>query len=209
MKKFPEISKVLESGPVYFLEDLSKKGLNKYPTFKYSKLNNSWIDVSNQNSDIIKTNTISFISYNVWFENVNWDNRLKNLFQIFETYSPDYICLQEVTEGFLRDLIRNNFVKDNYCFSGNFRGGYDILILSKYKSKFYSQQFTSGMGRNLLITEINHSNDNKKFNNIMISTSHFESLNNAYLRKEQLKISFEILYYSNNAFLMGDFNFDS
>jgi len=186
-----------------------KQNLEKFPSYKFDKIKKNWIDISKENQEIISKNSLTFMSYNVWFENVNWKNRLKSLFDIFQSYSPDFICLQEVTEPFLKELINKEFIRENYCFSGNFRGGYDVLILSKFNVNFFSMAFESRMGRNLLLTEINHSFDNINYSNIIIATSHFESLNNAKLRKQQLETSFEILNNSETAFLMGDFNFDS
>lgn len=198
--------------------------LRQYPTFKFDKSQRQWIDVQSETCDVITKNQISFISYNVWFEPVNWRNRLNALFDIFNSYSPDFICLQEVTEGFLRDLINKDFIRDNYYFSGNFQGGYDVLMLSKYKTNFYAKNFlSSSMGRKLLLTEINYciggdntnsdndiqNKENKNYENFFIGTSHFESLNNHNKRKEQLEISFKMLDHADNALLMGDFNFDS
>jgi tyrosyl-DNA phosphodiesterase 2 len=214
----------------YILPSLAnKKNLIKYPTYKFSFELNKWIDTSiffttenynkNDNKNIINNKSLSFISYNVWFENVNWKNRIESLFNIFKQYSPDFICLQEVTDIFLRELIKEDFIKKNYFFSGNFEGSYDVLILSKYNTNFFNLKFgkNTKMGRNLLLMELIHSFDNKNFNNILIATSHFESLNNSEFRKKQLEASFEILNFSDSefastskcAFLMGDFNFDS
>jgi tyrosyl-DNA phosphodiesterase 2 len=209
-----KVNKIFSS-PLYILNEMASskdpvlKSLEKFPSYRFDKTKRSWIDISNEPPSILNNKTLSFITYNVWFEQVNFSNRLKSLFDILANYSPDFICLQEVTEPFLKELINKDFIRDNYCFSGNFRGGYDVLMLSKYNVSFYDQSFRSRMGRNLLLTEINHSFDNEKFSNIIIATSHFESLNNANFRKDQLAVSFEILNKSENAFLMGDFNFDS
>jgi hypothetical protein len=61
------------------------------------------------------------------------------------------------------------------------------------------------MGRKILVTEIAI---NDKGESIGVATSHFESLNSASLRKQQLKIAFKILKNFKISFLMGDFNFD-
>lgn len=191
------------------LENTNSQNLEKFPSYRYDKTNRSWVDVSNNPSSILNNKTLTFITYNVWFEPVNFSNRLKALFEIFKNYSPDFICLQEVTEPFLKEMINKDFIRESYCFSGNFRGSYDVLMLSKHDVNFYSKKFTTRMGRNLLLTEINHSFDNQKFNNFLIATSHFESLNNANVRKIQIDSAFEILNKSDTAILMGDFNFDS
>jgi hypothetical protein len=68
------------------------------------------------------------------------------------------------------------------------------------------------MGRNLLIASLFIGKDLENYTdlkNLLIATSHFESLNNSKLRKDQLNVSFSLLNESANSFLMGDFNFDS
>lgn len=202
----------ISSVPKYFLDNpttLNKFLYEKFPTYKFDKSQNKWSDLSNEPSDIIKNKTLSFISYNVWFENVNWSNRLKALFNIFQEYSPDFISLQEVTQEFLVELLKQNFVRENYYFSGNFKGSYDVFMLSKYNTKYYTKTFKSNMGRNLLFTEINYVSENGNYKNFITGTSHFESLNSAKQRKNQLENSFDLLGLSDNSFLMGDFNFDS
>lgn len=60
------------------------------------------------------------------------------------------------------------------------------------------------MGRSLLVCEtlINQKP-------LAVATVHLESLNNAELRAEQMKIAFEVINMFEDAILMGDFNFDS
>jgi tyrosyl-DNA phosphodiesterase 2 len=185
------------------------KDLIPVTTLKFNKTILKWESFNHDQIkvDSLNKNQISFITYNVWFETHNWTNRLKELSKIFSTYSPDFLCLQEVTQDFMMILLNNDFIKDNYFISGNFTGGYDVLILSKYQSKFYTtgDDFPSKMGRKILITEILI---NDKGDSIGVATSHFESLNNAQFRKQQLDIAFKILKNFKNSVLMGDFNFD-
>jgi tyrosyl-DNA phosphodiesterase 2 len=201
--------------PKYILKEMAlsndslSKNFEKFPSYRFDKTKRSWIDVSNEPSTIINNKILTIMTYNIWFEPVNFSNRLKGIFEILKNYSPDFICLQEVTEPFMKEVINKDFIRENYCFSGNFKGDYDVLMLSKYNVSFYTKELKSNMGRKLLLTEINHSFDNEKFNNILIATSHFESLNNAYTRKIQLQTAFDILNQSDTALIMGDFNFDS
>lgn len=60
------------------------------------------------------------------------------------------------------------------------------------------------MGRSLLVAETEVDGQT-----IAVATSHFESLNNADIRKEQLGVAFDVLGKYDTALLMGDFNFDS
>lgn len=44
---------------------------------------------------------------------------------------------------------------------------------------------------------------------VAVATSHFESLDSADIRKDQLEVAFGVLDKYPTALLMGDFNFDS
>ncbi len=191
---------------LYSLRKIVNTGLVEVPTIKW--FNSSWGNVSLSEVDTpITQKELSFITYNVWFEPHNFKNRINSLFMIFEKYSPDFICLQEVTQEFINGIIAQNFIRENYYISGNFKGGYDVLILSKFPVRFYVKNFKTRMGRNLLIAETIYSKNNELFP-LLVGTSHFESLNNAPFRKAQLEDSFNILNTSTTSLLMGDFNFD-
>lgn len=129
----------------------------------------------------------------------------KDLMLFFQIYNPDFICLQEVTKEFLHFLYSHKFIQENYYLSENFKRGYDVLILSKYFTKFSLKEFPPNMRRKLLIGEYLFNGKET----IYLATSHFESLNSAKTRQEQLKITFQILNENKLNFLMGDFNLDS
>jgi tyrosyl-DNA phosphodiesterase 2 len=184
------------------IKSLNNKNVKQVTTLKF--INSLWTALQVLNPPKLIDKEISFITYNVWFENFNWDNRLKALLEIFEKYSPDFICLQEVTAGFLEYIMSQTHIQKNYYISGNFNKGYDVIILSKYQTIFYTIDFPSNMGRNLLLTTL-QLNDKEE---IVIATSHFESLQNEKYRKIQLVKTFEVLNSYSYSFLMGDFNFD-
>ena len=75
-------------------------------------MNSSWekITISDSTSSCITQSQISFITYNVWFENHNFNNRINAIFQILEKYNPDFICLQEVTNAFIQGLTTQKFM---------------------------------------------------------------------------------------------------
>jgi tyrosyl-DNA phosphodiesterase 2 len=186
------------------------ESLKNVPTYKYDNSTNKWCTIEvTQTVNPYITDKISFISYNVWFESHNWNNRINELLNLFKKYSPDFICFQEMTYEFLKFLCEQNFIQENYFLSGNYKGSYDVFMLSKLPVKFYVNEFVSQMGRNLLIANAQFLTKEKTIENLLIATSHFESLNNAPIRNKQLKSAFDILNISNLAFLMGDFNFDS
>jgi tyrosyl-DNA phosphodiesterase 2 len=177
-------------------------------SLKFVKSLGQWALVE-QNDGILTGKELSFITYNVWFEQHNWNNRLIELGWIFETYLPDFICLQEITGGFLKYIMSLGFIQDNYYMSNNFKGGYDVLILSKYNVPFYTfKYYESNMDRNLLYTELPVLLSTGECEKIIIGTTHLESLDNSLIRIHQLKCCFELFNTSNISFLMGDFNFD-
>jgi tyrosyl-DNA phosphodiesterase 2 len=184
------------------IKQLNNKNISQVITLQFK--NSQWCPLKIDKPPILVGKEISFITYNVWFENINWDNRLKALVEIFEQYSPDFLCLQEVTAPFLDFLMSHSHIQKNYYISGNFKEGYDVLILSKYQTNYYTVSFPSNMGRNLLFTTL-QLNDKE---DLVIATSHFESLQNETKRKIQLEITFKELNNFSSSFLMGDFNFD-
>jgi endonuclease/exonuclease/phosphatase family metal-dependent hydrolase len=79
-------------------------------------------------------------------------------------------------------------------------------MLSKWPCKWFEMPYesTSGMGRSLLVGEAIINNEP-----IIVATSHLESLDTAQVRKGQMNEAFPIIKSVPNAFMMGDFNFDS
>ena len=188
------------------LRSFENHNLFEVPTLKWNST--EWSSVKMPDLTEIIEKKISFMTYNVWFEEHNFTNRVYAIFQLLEKYSADFICLQEVTRRFLNNLLDQKFIRDNYHVSGNFQHGYDVIIISKLPVKFYVQKFQkSNMTRKLLIAETFY-NCNGEVKPILIGTSHLESLNNPEFRKSQLEIIFRVLEKSDSSFLMGDFNFD-
>ncbi|CDW71855.1 UNKNOWN [Stylonychia lemnae] len=148
---------------------------------------------------------ISFVTYNIWFESFYKRERYQVLLRMIEQSDSDFICLQEVIYEFQMMLFKEKFVQDKYFLSNSeIHGGYGVLIMSKWPCKFYEAKFPTNMGRSLLLCET-IINDKP----VIVSTAHFESLGNGPIRKQQLEISFPILSIVDDAFLMGDFNFNS
>ena len=163
---------------------------------------------------LFSKSTLKFITYNLWFNDYNWENRINEIISIIAKKDPDVICLQEVTDNFMNKLKNSEFIRNNYYITiipDQLRSWYDIAILTKFACKAYMFPFMSKMHRKLLyITFYNKDNDL-----IKIGTTHLESMNNMYTRDNQLKASYQFLenvdrdfyqkakYY----FLLGDFNF--
>ena len=131
--------------------------------------------------------------------------------KVIEEQDPDFICLQEVTNESRQMILENSWIQENYSFaSGNeFKEAfYGCMIISKYPCTFFERQFDSLMGRSLIVAEPSLPV------NFLVATAHFESLDSAKYRKEQMEVTFNLLQKAqedrkNLSILVGDFNFDS
>ena len=125
---------------------------------------------------------VAIMSYNIWFDITNREERLKSLIQIIRYHNPDIICLQEVTPVTSKYLISQ--LKDyQYIFPLNIETAYDCMIFSRYEilnHEEYEYDMTL-MSRKLysIIIKIN----GKK---LAICTSHFES---EFTKNNDIKIS--------------------
>src|SRR3990167_4006666 len=158
-------------------------------------------------------NQLSFVTYNVWFSEQQWEIRAKALIGLLKRKNADVVCLQEVVPNFAKFLMENQFIRENYIVSDpsgwKTITPYGLLILAKINlgvKKFTSVMLPSNMGRRYLTCEI-QLGENRK---CKVATSHLESLANAEFRSEQLKnFIYPDLQQSNTDFqiFMGDSNF--
>lgn len=187
---------------------IAKAGdLAKVQALKFDKKHLKWaIELANGEDVVNGKQSVKILTYNVWFEKVNWENRLKALVSIFEKADADFICLQEVTPDFVSFLEKNSFVKDNYYMNVGLNYTYDVLILSKSFPHYHHLEFPTMMDRRLLTCEVDVSTSLK----LTVATAHFESLEHSDKeRKVQLELTFAHLNsLSNSVVLTGDFNFD-
>lgn len=146
------------------------------------------------------------LTYNIWFENVT-EYRLSHVLKLIQDSGADFICLQEITRASREAILQQAFIQQNYFVSGNdlSKHGYGVLMLTTLQCWFWEKQFeVSQMDRSLLLAEVIN-------NELIVATSHFESLNNANARKKQMTETFQILGLScvKNQIVVGDYNFDS
>ena len=115
---------------------------------------------------------------------------MESLLKVIEEQDPDFICLQEVTDESRKIILENKWIQGIYSFaSGNefIENFYGCMIISKYPCTFYERQFNSEMGRSLIIAEPSLPV------NFLVATAHFESLESALHRKEQMEVTFDLL----------------
>jgi len=175
------------------------------PALAYDHMDNIWkpADFQSDHTKVNGVKSLTFCTYNVWFEPHNFEIRGIELRKIMQETNADFICLQEVTFPFFKELLLTKWVQDSYFISGIQITSYHTVILSKHPCQFICIPFPTRMGRYLLYALI-------EINGIKtaVGTVHLESLNSAKVRKEQLDITFNEFKQYPRAFILGDHNFD-
>ena len=97
--------------------------------------------------------SLSVLTYNVWFGEHNFDDRVRAIIQIVLDSDADVVCLQEVTGNFLKMFLRNDTILQRYYLSGNGIRGYGVCVLTKFPCHFAETGLESHMGRSLLMAE--------------------------------------------------------
>ncbi|CDW71412.1 UNKNOWN [Stylonychia lemnae] len=180
-----------------------------YSVFMYKYNGVRWLPFENDDYRKCTTNVqeLKFLTYNVWFDDHFRDQRYQVIHQMIEETDADFVCLQEVTQNFLFNLLQQKFLRQNYYVSGNFISGYGVMILSKFPCLIYEMPLPTLMNRTLLVAEpIGGLNGEP----LLIATAHLES-GSIYgqIRKKQLQLCLDQIKISPNTIMMGDFNFDS
>lgn len=176
---------------------------------KFDKERNVWEKYENKyiDNNIQDLKDFSTIQYNVWFDKHNYFNRREALLEILKQKNASVICLQEVIQPFLDFIQEDDFIKKNYYISDSMLEPYNIVMLSKFPLRFYHLTFPTNQNRYLILGELKLKSKNTS-KSLVFSTSHFESLENADFRKDQMQRSFKVLNEFKNAFLLADFNID-
>lgn len=154
---------------------------------------------------------VKVLTYNIWFEQVVHE-RLDAVLSIIEQADADFICLQEMTKNIYKYFVKSPYIatilREGGSISRNEIGSYGTMIISKFPCHYFECDFRSRMGRKLILAE-----PCLPFH-LIVASSHFESLNSAEVRREQLKTTFDVLKaaqgaeFPGHSVLVGDFNFD-
>lgn len=153
--------------------------------------------------------SFSVATWNVWFGEVELAARGRALLSVLEPLRPDFICLQEVTRPFLRQVLATPWIRDAYQISdatGATLGGYGVLMLSRAPfSTLRLLELPSGMERKLLVGEVATAEGP-----LRVGTVHLESTRHCTEeRVEQIRwIQPVLLEGDHDVVWCGDFNFD-
>ena len=179
---------------------------NQINTFHYSHSFHQRTWIIHKTCEVINftPNNISLFTYNVWFEDFEFDERSTYIINMITTYLPTFLCLQEVTFNFLQKILKNTIFREKYYISGNHIKGYGLLMASIYPVSFFEYPLSTSMKRTFICAKY-------KFNdqNVIIGGVHLESGMNKEKRSDQLEMIFKILNKEDISILMGDFNFDN
>eukprot|EP00262_Sarcandra_glabra_P015653 TRINITY_DN4881_c0_g1_i4.p1 TRINITY_DN4881_c0_g1~~TRINITY_DN4881_c0_g1_i4.p1 ORF type:complete len:370 (-),score=48.12 TRINITY_DN4881_c0_g1_i4:280-1389(-) len=163
--------------------------------------------------------SLKILSYNVWFrKDLEMTKRMKALGDLIQQYSPDLICLQEVTPNIYNIFQQSSWWKVYHCSVSNEMATvrpYFCMQLSKLPVKRFScKPFgNSIMGRELCVADI----DIGMGKSLAFATSHLESPCPAPPKWDQMfstervtqaKEALNILKDSPNAIFGGDMNWD-
>jgi exonuclease III len=131
-------------------------------------------------------NTLSILDYNIWFDKYNMAERTISLIDVIEEKKPDILLLQEVTPKVFEILVMTlNKLGYKHNFPEVINKSYDCCIFSKFPiiEKNYNDFNNTRMGRALITSVIefpiiikNGDNLNVENINILLGTSHFESV---------------------------------
>ena len=96
-----------------------QQSLTLYPIYRFNSQASTWEEFQMKDipSVLFPKPNLKFITYNVWFEDFDLEERADELSKILENSSPDYICLQEVTKRFVEILTAKQFVMKDYYVS--------------------------------------------------------------------------------------------
>ena len=151
--------------------------------------------------------SLTCLTWNIWFDNIEFNNRIKNIVEKINDIKPEFVAFQEVTNQ--SEIIIRKYIKD-YHIIGNLSCNYDTIILSRYIPISWDRFLlpNTRMGRNILITVFNILKNNKiiQFSFLTFHLESFFSKKSDILKILQLKNIFDIINCDENIIVLGDTN---
>lgn len=148
------------------------------------------------------------VTFNIWFGEFRWRERLAAVLDIIRTCRADVIALQEVMPRHLEPILSADWVRDEFSVSdidGETLQPHGVLTLSRLPVRGFGLcALPSAKARKLLIAEIGLGE-----RALCIGNLHLESSGGATpVRLQQLDTVLPSVHVAQHAVLMGDFNFD-
>ncbi|AYV84118.1 MAG: endonuclease/exonuclease/phosphatase family protein [Hyperionvirus sp.] len=139
---------------------------------------------------IAKKMGVKILTYNIWFDIMERDNRLESLVKIIGSSGGDVICLQEVVPSVYDKIVKYLGGEYKYIFPEKIEAAYGCMILSKYKGEYHEFKFDTHMGR--MLHAVTFDFESQK---ITVATAHFESEFRKYniIKLKQYMLAQEIL----------------
>ncbi len=175
----------------------------------YDQQRQQWVmHVPDTNDPELHTQ-LSIASFNVWFDDEDFDLRAAALLDVLHDAAPDIITLQEVTPTLLDIIMDTTWIQAAYRLSdmaGSSVDPYGVLILSRVPIlAWHVLPLASSMGRQLVTAQASLHGTST-----MIASVHLESkAAMAATRIKQLARIFPVLAAESHVILTGDFNFDT
>lgn len=163
---------------------------------------------------------LSFLTINLWNDKESWSERFIAFSELVTQYSPDIICLQEVTNLVLKKILRQKWAKMYFASTNEIRHRPSgELILSKFPISL-SETFPfkqTAAGNCINITHINiplnyvlptPGEEDVVGDCITVINCQLEKLKPfSDMRKEQFRSLVNLLCSKSCVFLLGDTNF--
>lgn len=151
---------------------------------------------------------LTVVTYNIWFGEHRWRERLAHLLELVARHRPDIIAFQEVTPLQLEQLLATDWICRDYLvsdISGSSVTPHGVVLLSRLPMRDLALcHLPSRKDRKLLTATVDTGHGA-----LSVGTLHLESSpENALLRSAQLKRVLSQQSDGRDALLMGDFNFD-
>ena len=147
---------------------------------------------------------LSVMSWNIYFDDASGDRRYPEVIKTILNQNPDVVCLQEVTNKFIKQLSDHKELNKYSFINTQGAESYRNIILTKNKPD-QSGTITLPTNMNRYAVYIKTNIVNKTLNIINL---HLDSMtNDTELRISQLKQILKSTQDDKNILLCGDFNF--
>lgn len=151
---------------------------------------------------------LTLVTYNLWFDEHRWQERIETLLGLVRNCDPDVIGFQEVTPPHLARILAEDWVRREYHVSdgvGFTLEPHGVLLLSRLPVRSLALcHLPSRKDRKLVVAELETADGS-----IRVGTVHLESSPlSLALRLDQLDKVLPSVRGTRHAVLMGDFNFD-